>query len=905
MLDKVYQPREVEARWTAAWKAAGVAHAEAGADPRSRYVIVIPPPNVTGALHIGHALNNTLQDVLVRHHRLRGRQTCWVPGTDHGGIATQNVMEKQLKAEGRTRHDIDRGEFLKRMQAWTAECKSTIMGQLERLGCLLDMGREAFTMDDVRARSVLHAFQEFAKSGLIYRGERMVNWCVRCGTALSDIEVEYEEQKGRLWHFRYQCPEGGGIVVATTRPETMLGDTAVAVHPDDARYKSLVGRALRHPFLGRAMRIVADTYVDPAFGTGAVKVTPGHDPNDFEIWQRHKGEMEGPIRVIDFHGKMTPEAGDGFAGLSRDQARKLVVERLEAEKLLVRTEEHRHSVGVCYRCQQPIEPLLSCQWFMKMRPLAEKALKASEDGRFKLSPASWDEPYRNWLKNIRDWCLSRQIWWGHRIPVWYCLKCNGLSAGEPAMSQSAWRDSKREMRYEVGAQMPAKCGGCGSAEFVQDPDVLDTWFSSALWPLSVFGWPERTRDLKFFYPTTVLVTGYEILHLWVARMQMMGLWFEGKVPFEDCVIHGIVRDRHGKKMSKSLGNVVDPLLMMDKHGTDAFRFSLAMQAYPGKDIPYSEDSLKGPRNFANKIWNSTRFVLMNLPERPPEGGYRLDRLDKSRLELADRWILADFQAMSARFEERMAAYEFAAAADEVYAFLWDEFCDWYVELAKPRLAGEDADMVRTILVQALVGTLKLLHCFMPYITEELYQALKAYAGEDAPLLLLSKPPSLREWAAPDAVERMRAVKDIVTALRTVRSQFNVPPGLQIAAFYSAKDASARSLVADNLSYILHLSRLSSLEASEKRPPHSVTTAVGDLVFYVSLEGIDIEDEKIRLKKEIGRLSEEIRRCDERLSDKTFMDRAPQAEALKLRERCRQAAAKKAALLDILKSLEDG
>jgi len=779
------------------------------------------------------------------------------------------------------------------------------MGQLERLGCLLDMEREAFTMDEVRARSVMHAFQDFASKGLIYRGERMVNWCVRCGTALSDIEVEFEEQRGHLWHFRYPCPDGGEIIVATTRPETMLGDTAVAVHPEDSRYTALVGKRLSHPFLQRELKVVADPYVDPAFGTGAVKVTPAHDPNDFEIWRRHQDEMAGPIRVIDFHGRMTAEAGEAFKTLPRDQARKKVVERLEAEGLLVKTEDYRHSVGVCYRCQQPIEPLVSRQWFMDMKPLAEKALKASEDGRFHLQPATWDEPYRRWLKDIRDWCLSRQIWWGHRIPVWYCRRCNAIPEGPEGIAAWMRDDASKDAKYRVAASKPEKCESCGATDIVQDPDVLDTWFSSALWPLSVFGWPERTKDLEFFYPTSTLVTGYEILYLWVARMQMMGLWFEGKVPFDDCVIHGIVRDKSGKKMSKSLGNVVDPLVMMDKYGTDAFRFSLAAQAYPGRDIPYSEDSLRGPRNFANKLWNSTRFVLMNLPEKAPSGGYRLEEVDRAKLDLSDRWLLAGFQAMARRVEERMGRFEFAAAADDVYAFLWDDFCDWYVELAKPRLAGPDADLVRAVLVQTLTGTLKLLHPFMPFITEELYQALKAYAGESAAHLLESGAPRpAPEWDDAQACERMRGVMDVVRALRAVRSQLNVPPALQIQAFYSAGGTAAEGLLLDHGTYVLHLARLADLQPAAGRPAHSATAAAGSLTFFVPLEGIiDFDKEKKRLAKELDRLSKDLRQCEDRLSDKAFMDRAPASEISKLQRRRQEASAEHAALLDTLKSLE--
>ncbi|MFA6030085.1 MAG: valine--tRNA ligase [Elusimicrobiota bacterium] len=950
MIDKVYQPQDVEKKWVEAWKKAGLAHAKAAGDPRNRFVIVIPPPNVTGALHIGHALNNTLQDALIRHHKLHGRETCWVPGTDHGGIATQNVMEKQLKAKGQRRQDVGRAEFLALMQTWTRDCKKTIMGQLERLGCLLDMGREAFTMDETRAASVLAAFKSFWDEGLIHRDARMVNWCVRCGTALSDIEVEFEERKGHLWHIRYPAADGGpGLVVATTRPETMLGDTAVAVNPNDERYRALVGKKLRLPLREGASNgeipVVADPHVDASFGTGAVKVTPAHDPNDFEIWTRHKTEMSGPLQVIDFQGHMAPAAGVHFTGLVREKAREAVVAALEAVGCLEKTEDYKHSVGVCYRCQQPIEPLVSAQWFMKMGPLAAKALAASEKGEFRIQPETWDVPYRNWLKNIRDWCLSRQIWWGHRIPVWYCVGCHGdkvvafmpakekggeslgaegplsahLKAGlslseiEAHATAVQIRLSGEDLKtpgVRVQADRPGSCAKCGGSQWLQDPDVLDTWFSSALWPLSVFGWPAKTADLNFFYPTSTLVTGYEILYLWVARMQMMGLHFEGKAPFRDAVIHGIVRDKSGKKMSKSLGNVVDPLTMMDKYGTDAFRFSLAMQAYPGRDIPYAEDSLRGPRNFANKLWNSTRFVLMNLPE-VPQGSYRLEDLDRSKLELSDRWILSEFQALCGRVESEMGDYAFAAASDAVYEFLWDKFCDWYVELAKARLlaapAGEetpDVRAVRTVLVGVLSGTLKLLHPVMPFITEELWGALKPYSGEKADFLLQSGAPRPEGWTDAEAEARMAFVMDAVKALRALRSQLNVPPALKIVAHHAAKDAAEERLLLEHAAYLRQLARIEALAPAAGRPPQSATAAVSGVTFYVPLAGvIDFEKERKRLAKEVERLSNDVKQCEDRLADPVFAGRAPEAEVQKLRKRRQEASAEHAALLDTLRNLD--
>ncbi|OGR56759.1 MAG: valine--tRNA ligase [Elusimicrobia bacterium GWA2_69_24] len=936
MLDKIYSPQAIEAKWTEAWAKAGLFHSEPARDGRRAYTIVIPPPNVTGALHIGHALNNTLQDVLVRFHRLHGRESCWVPGTDHGGIATQNVMEKQLKAENQTRHLIGRERFLERMLAWTRDCKKTILGQLTRLGCSLDFGREAFTLDEARARSVYHAFADFFAKGLISRGERMVNWCVRCGTALSDIEVEHEERKGHLWHIRYPLADDPAhfVTVATTRPETLLGDTAVAVHPEDERYEGLVGRKLLLPLHDRPIPLLADDAIDRAFGTGAVKVTPCHDPADFELWQRHLSEMEAPPAVIGADGKMTPDAREPYAGLSREKAREQVVKDLQAAKgrdglpLLSKIEPYHGSVGVCYRCQQAIEPRVSEQWFMKMGPLAEKAVAAVDRREHRIFPDSWEKPYREWLGNIQDWCLSRQIWWGHRIPVWYCAGCLGdkLAASVPdgeglprktgrvsALLAAGVPFAKLEQdgvwQYQAGktpdrdglavqSGRPGPCPKCGGTHWLQDQDVLDTWFSSALWPLSVFGWPEETADLKFYYPTDVLVTGYEILYLWVARMQMMGLHFRGQVPFTHTLIHGIVRDKRGKKMSKSLGNVVDPLVLMDKFGTDAFRFSLATQAYPGRDIPFAEESVTGARNFANKLWNSTRFVLMNLEG---QGGIvPLEKLDRAQLSLADRWILSEFEAVLAETRAYVAAYNLAAAAGALYRFLWDSFCDWYVELAKL----ERGVTVRSILVHVLTGTLKMLHPFMPFITEELFAALRVHAGESAEFILGARAPQLSGWADGEARRRMGVVMEAVQSLRALRSQLNVHPGLMIRAFYAGAGPEAE-VVREHGDYLRHLAKLESLEPlAGPRPAQSATAVAKTLTFFVPLAGvIDFDKERQRIAKEIARLSAELEHSGRQLQDRNFVERAPEAEVLKVRALRQEAEAKHASLAQTLQTLE--
>ncbi len=869
MLEKTYDPKPVEEARLAAWEAAKLYKATAGtAVP---FTIVIPPPNVTGALHIGHALNNTLQDAFIRHQRLRGRPTCWIPGTDHGGIATQNVMEKQLKAEKVDRQALGRAAFLERMQAWTRDCKKTILGQLRRLGCSLDWEREAFTMDEARAKAVFVAFKTLWEKGLIYRGERLVNWCVRCGTALSDIEVEREERKGGLYHIHYKLEGGGeGAVVATTRPETMFGDTAVAVSPKDSRWTHLVGKKVLIPFISRAIPVIADAHVDFEFGTGCLKVTPAHDQADWEIGQRHGLPA---IKAIGPDGKLTEAAGL-YAGLSREKGRDQVIADLESTGLLRKKEDHKSAVQVCYRCGSVIEPLLSLQWFVKQIELAKPALKALDEGQFKIYPSNWTKPYRDWLVNMRDWCVSRQIWWGHRIPVWY------KDGAEP----------------RVSLESP----GPG---WTQDPDVLDTWFSSALWPLSVFGWPDKTADLAYYYPTSTLVTGYEILYLWVARMQMMGLAFEGKVPFSEAVIHGIVRDRGGKKMSKSIGNVIDPLLMMDKYGTDALRFSLMAQAHPGRDIAFDEQSVLAARNFVNKLWNSTRFVLMNLPESSKGVRYQLEALSSARLELADAWILSRYQATLAKAQLHLDAYEPAVAAEALYAFLWDEFCDWYIELAKGRLTGAEGvekEAARTILVGVLVGTVKALHPLMPFVTEELYGALKPFVGETTEFILNGGyQTAARDWSNPAAEKEMGLLMGAVTSIRSLRAQLNVPLGLKIKAL--ASGPLAADVVGKHNSYVSLLARLEILQASVgPRPAQSATAVADGVTFYVPLAGlIDFTKERERLAKDLVKAEGDIGKCEAKLNNLTAAPNVPAEKIVEAKSQHEAAVARSARLKETL------
>lgn len=903
MLPKTYEPKPVEAKWSEIWQEKGLFLSKVPEDGKKQpFVIVIPPPNITGALHMGHALNNTLQDVLIRSHRMMGREAYWVPGTDHGGIATQNVMEKMLRAEKKRKEDLGREKFIERMWVWYRECGGTILNQLKKLGCALDVNSSnvRFTMDEARAKSVFEEFRLLWEKKLIYRGERMINWCVRCGTALSDIEVEHEESHSKLWHIHYPLEDGSrGLVVATTRPETMLGDTAVAVNPSDKRYSAMTGKKLRLPIADRVIPVVADENIDASFGTGAVKVTPAHDPVDFEIGQRHGLSA---IRVISYEGKMMNSPAK-YEGKDRTLCRHELVEDLRSGGYLEKEEPYKHAVSVCYRCNQHIEPLISEQWFVKMEGLAENAIKAAETGKVKFHPGSWKKPYLDWLKNIQDWCISRQIWWGHRIPVWYCVKCSGkglLFAGEPSeLKRVSFKDGAKPV---VSYGKPEKCQGCGGTEFVQDPDVLDTWFSSALWPFSVFGWPEKTKELGYYYPTSVLVTGYEIIYLWVARMVMMGVEFLGREPFRDVYVHGIVRDKHGKKMSKSLGNVIDPLVLMDKYGTDAVRFSLVYQAVPGRDIQFGEESITGARNFCNKIYNASRFVLMNLPETASEL-----RLPGDVTELSDRWILDRYTRAVKTAKTAFEEYDLSAAANALYAFLWDEYCDWYVELAKPRLQSPEKEKVLAILVHVLYGTLKALHPLMPYVTEELGQALKPYTGERKEFLLNETLPAADEKLLDDkAVGEMETVMGAIVALRTLRSQFAVSPAQTVPAVISSGGNSSLEAINRNSGYISRLAKIEPLKAGTGllKPPHSVTSVFRDLTLYMPLEGIvDFDKERVRLKKEYEKLAAESRQWETKLADPAFTKFAPEAEVEKIRRRREDAGGRLRQVETALKDLQ--
>jgi valyl-tRNA synthetase len=848
-----YDPSAVEARWYPVWESQGYFHADA-AGPGTPYAVVIPPPNVTGSLHMGHALNNTLQDILVRMKRMDGFKALWVPGTDHAGIATQYVVERQLAAEGLTKEDLGREAFVERVWQWKEASGGTIIRQLKRLGASCDWSRERFTMDPGLSRAVREAFVRLHEEGLVYRDDYIVNWCPRCQTVLSDLEVEREERDADFVYIRY-----GPLTLGTVRPETKLGDTGLAVHPKDRRYAAYVGQTLDIESVDGPIRIrvVADEAVDPDFGTGVIKVTPGHDPVDFEIGRRHGL----PIRtVIGFDGRMTALAGR-YAGLDRFECRARIVEDLRQRGLIERIEPYRHAVGLCYRCKTVVEPLVSKQWYVNVKPLAEVALAAVREGRIRIVPRGWTRTYEHWMETIRPWCISRQLWWGHRIPAWYC---------------------DADGSVHVSRQDLTTCPQCGGP-VRQDSDVLDTWFSSGLWPFSTLGWPDDTADLRTFYPTAVLVTGFDILFFWVARMAMLGLHLPGEVPFRDVYIHALVRDAEGQKMSKSKGNVVDPLLVMERYGTDAFRFTLAALAAQGRDIRLAEDRLEGYRNFANKLWNAARLVLSNLD------GYAPPPARGARPALPEAWIESRLAATTAAVREHLRHYRFNDAASAVYQFLWHEYCDWYLEIAKVALyRREDPEARRDTqhaLVTVLEATLRLLHPFMPFITEELWQRLPRPPGAPASIMVAPYPRASRRRRDEAAERDMRVVMDAVTAIRTIRAEMRIAPGLVLEVAVKPAPEHADVLGrAVPLVEALARCRL-RLDPAAARPPQSALAVVGATEIYVALGGvIDVAAERGRLGKEIGRVEDAIRLLEAKLGRPEFVERAPAAVVEKERER---------------------
>ena len=850
-LPKTYSPSEFEDRIYEKWCEKGYFTPDVK-DNRPAFSVVIPPPNVTGQLHMGHALDETLQDILVRYKRMQGYNTLWVPGTDHAGIATQIKVEERLRVEeGLTRYDLGRDKFLERVWAWKDKYENRITGQLKKLGSSCDWSRQRFTMDDGCSRAVREVFVNLYDKGLIYRGHRIINWCPSCLTALSDAEVEYKDQPGFFWHIKYPIKgEDGYVEVATTRPETMFGDTAVAVNPDDENTKHLIGKTLILPIVGREIPVIADDYVEIGFGTGCVKITPAHDPNDFLVGQRHNLEQ---IKVMNDDATMNSYAGK-YEGLDRYECRRQLVSELEQKGYLVKKVPHDHNVGVCYRCGTTVEPLTSDQWFVRMKPLAEPAIKAVEDGSIKFIPERFSKNYFNWMNNILDWCISRQLWWGHRIPAFYCQSCGEMTV------------SKEDIT------VCPKCGG----KVEQDSDVLDTWFSSALWPFETLGWPDDTEELRKYYPTSVLVTGYDIITFWVSRMIFSGLEHMGQKPFSTVFIHGLVRDAQGRKMSKSLGNGIDPLEIIKQYGADALRFALASGNSPGNDMRFSDEKIEAARNFANKLWNASRFVRMNLT---------VDRVElpsAEKLALEDKWIIDKFNRLAANVTGALDKFEIGVALAQIYDFTWDIFCDWYIELVKPRLNDKDSDggrICQNVLAYVLIGTLKLLHPFMPFITEEIYQSLPHEAGDPESIMISSYPEYSETCCFEQESEQFSRVIDAIKAIRTRRSEMNVPPSRKSKVFIQTKYKSSFS---DNCyPFFVSMASASQVMVADEFSPDEVSAdnavqiITDSASIYLPLADIiDFEKEKARLETEKKKLLAEIDRLEKKLQNQGFVSKAP-------------------------------
>lgn len=855
IISKSYEPSAVEQKWYEFWEKSGLFRAE-GRSVKDPFSIVIPPPNVTGSLHMGHALNNTLQDILCRYKRMKGLNVLWQPGTDHAGIATQNVVEKDLASKGTDRHTVGREKFIELVWEWRRKYGGVIINQLKRLGCSCDWSRERFTMDEGLSRAVKEVFVRLYEEGLIYRGDYIINWCPRCQTALADLEVEHEDTESRLYYIRYPFEKGDGhLVVATTRPETLLGDTAVAVNPEDERYRSLSGAYVLLPVLNKPIPVIFDRYVDTGFGTGALKITPAHDPNDFEIGNTHNLER---IRVIDDNGEMNELAGP-YEGMDRFECRQKILDDLEEAHLLEKVEPYRHAVGHCYRCKTMIEPILSKQWFVKVGPLAEKASQAVKDGKTRIYPSNWEGVYFEWMNNIKDWCVSRQIWWGHRIPAWYCQGCGEV---------------------HVAKEEPSSCRACGGRDLAQETDVLDTWFSSALWPFSTLGWPDSTVELETFYPTSVLITGFDILFFWVARMMMMGIHFKGDVPFREVYIHALVRDAEGKKMSKSKGNVIDPLEVMDEFGTDAFRFTLAALAAQGRDIKLSEERILGYRHFVNKIWNAARFALMNL-----EGEGRVEGNDRT-YTLADRWICTRLSQVCEEIGRALEDYRFNEAAGLCYQFIWHELCDWFLEMTKQVLYGDDEAMKessRESVREALMAALRILHPFMPYVTEEIWQKLPGTEGS----IMTARFPEASDFVRDEEASRdMEILIGVITGIRNIRGEMNISPSKKINILIDTQDEEEAGLLRHNMDYIKTLAKVdkASIEAGVPKPEASATAVCGETSVHVLLKGIlDFEEERRRLRKEIKKIQKEIEISNKKLSNDSFLEKAPPEIVTKVRD----------------------
>ena len=869
-LEKQYDPSSFEDRTYKFWVDNGYFHADVKSDKKP-YTIVIPPPNITGQLHMGHALDNTLQDILIRYHRMNGYDTLWLPGTDHASIATEAKIVEAMRKEGITKEDIGREKFLERAWEWKKQYGGRIIEQLKKMGSSCDWDRERFTLDEGCNKAVVEVFNNLYEKGLIYRGKRIVNWCPHCLTSISDAEVEYEDQAGHFWHLKYPFADGSGYLeLATTRPETLLGDTAVAVNPDDERYKDMVGKMLDLPIVHRQIPVIADSYVDIEFGTGVVKITPAHDPNDFEVGLRHNLEVID-VMTDDAHIK---EGWGKYSGMDRYECRDAIVVDLKAEGALLEVEDYSHNVGTCYRCGTTIEPKVSKQWFVSMKPLAGPAIDAVKNGETKFVPKRYEKTYFHWLENIRDWCISRQLWWGHRIPAWYCDDCGEIT---------------------VGRTTPEKCCKCGSTHIHQDPDTLDTWFSSALWPFSTMGWPDETEDFKKYYPTDTLVTGYDIIPFWVMRMMFSGIEQTGKVPFNTVLIHGLVRDAQGRKMSKSLGNGIDPLLVIDEYGADALRFTLATGNSPGNDMRFSDDRVKASRNFANKLWNAARFVLMYLGD-----DYDYQGLPKNLL-LEDKWIVSKVNSLAKEVTENLDKFELGIAVQKLYDFIWDVFCDWYIEIAKIRLQGEDESAkndAKSVLVFVLTYILKLLHPFMPFITEEIYQAIP----HDTESIMISK------WCVydeslnfADDEAQMEKIMTAIRAIRNRRAEMNIPPSKKSKVYIETAEF---AVFEKGVDFVKRLAYASDVEIAQSYGDlgNVVTIITDSAKIYIPLgDLVDFEAEKKRLQKELAAASDKLAFINKKLSNPGFVNKAPEKVVNQNRE---DAAKLEEKISAIKKSIEE-
>ncbi|MDD5127441.1 MAG: valine--tRNA ligase [Dehalococcoidales bacterium] len=851
-MPKAYEAGKVEQKWYQFWLDKG--YFTPKIDPKKKpFVIIMPPPNVTGELHVGHALTATLEDIMIRWHRMMGEPSLWLPGVDHAGIATQVVLERLLAKEGVDRHKIGKEEFMKRIKVWATDCRQTIARQHQRLGASCDWSRERFTLDEMPSRAVRHAFVRLYNKGLIYRGERIINWCPRCATALSDLEVTHKDLGGHLWYVKYPYEDKSGyITVATTRPETILGDTAVAVNPKDERYTGIIGKKVILPYVNHVIPVIGDDAVDPAFGTGAVKITPAHDPVDFDVAQRHNLPL---VNILNLNATMNENAGP-YQGLERFECRKQIVADLERDGQLVKIDPYSHSVGHCQRCGTIVEPIASKQWFVKTKPLAEPAIKAVTDGRIKIIPERFTKVYLNWMENIRDWCISRQLWWGHQIPVWYCDDCGALTAA---------------------VDEPKTCSKCGSAKIRQEPDVLDTWFSSALWPHSTLGWPEYTADFRYFYPTAVMETGYDILFFWVARMIMMGIEDTGEIPFKTVYLHGLIRDERGEKMSKVKGNVINPITTLETYGTDALRLTMITGTSPGNDTKLTADKLEASRNFANKLWNASRFVMRSFPP-----GEKLSLASPSMKDrpVEDRWILSRLNRTIESVNRLMGDFQFGEAQRYIHDFLWGDYCDWYIELAKLRLTAGQEPSPLPVLLYVLETALRLLHPYMPFITEELWQTVKKHIAFPLPesIMIAAYPEADAAAIDPEAEEVMEAVTEITRAIRNVRAQYRVEPARWITAQVYA-DALATAIM-PYVEAIQNLARVKPLVLVDKRlagapgENNIVTVLKAAEVVIPMASMIDLAAEKQRIQKEIDGAQAELDRLNARLNSSEFLSKAP-------------------------------